>query len=94
MLSSEPSRAPGDKSARRRAWSRVFVARLVPADAHAPRHGMGIASIQLNPGALDPFRANRMRMLILSGTLLLCDLYWQLVPGPATFLKAPLSVIR
>jgi hypothetical protein len=55
---------------------------------------MGIASIQLNPGALDPFRANRMRMLILSGTLLLCDLYWQLVPGPATFLKAPLSVIR
>jgi hypothetical protein len=54
---------------------------------------MGIASIQLNPGALDPFRANRMRMLVLSGTLLLCDLYWQLVPGPATFLKVPLPVV-
>ena len=34
-----------------------------------------------------------MRMLVLSGTLLLCDLYWQLVPGPATFLKVPLPVV-
>ena len=53
-----------------------------------PRNGMGIAMIQLNAGALDPFRANRMRALLICGTLLVCDLYWQLVPGPATLLKA------
>jgi len=55
---------------------------------------MGIATIQLNPGALDPFRANRMRTLVLCGTLLLCDLYWQLVPGPATLMIKASTLIR
>ena len=55
-----------------------------------PRNGMGIATIQLDAGALDPFRANRMRSLILCATLLVCDLHWQLVPGPSTLLKMAL----
>ena len=56
------------------------------------RHGMGIAMIQLHYGALDAFRANRMRMLVVCGALLVCDLHWQLVPGPATLLKAALPI--
>jgi len=53
-----------------------------------PRNGMGIAMIQLRAGALHPLRSNRMRTLLICGTLLVCDLHWQLVPGPATLLKA------
>ena len=49
---------------------------------------MGIASVQLSAGALDAYRADRMRCLILCAALLVCDCYWNLTPGASTFAKA------
>ena len=55
-----------------------------------PGNGMGIANLELRTGALDPFRSNRMRAMLLCVTLMICDFYWSLSPGSATILKFPL----
>eukprot|EP00961_Rhodomonas_salina_P137548 1850389-Rhodomonas_salina.13 len=55
-----------------------------------PKNGMGVATLALQPGALDPFRSNRMRALLLCATLMVCDMYWSMSPGVATAFKFPL----
>ena len=57
-----------------------------------PKNGMGLANLDLLSGALDAFRANRMRALLISATLLISDVYWG--AAPIGFLKAPLPILR
>eukprot|EP00286_Rhodomonas_abbreviata_P018618 CAMPEP_0181296320 /NCGR_PEP_ID=MMETSP1101-20121128/4640_1 /TAXON_ID=46948 /ORGANISM="Rhodomonas abbreviata, Strain Caron Lab Isolate" /LENGTH=300 /DNA_ID=CAMNT_0023401175 /DNA_START=14 /DNA_END=916 /DNA_ORIENTATION=+ len=52
-----------------------------------PKMGMGVANLELVPGALDPFRSNRMRALLICASLMVCDMYWSQSPGSATILK-------
>mmetsp|Transcript_29373 Transcript_29373/g.46098 ORF Transcript_29373/g.46098 Transcript_29373/m.46098 type:complete len:199 (+) Transcript_29373:2-598(+) len=56
-----------------------------------PRYGLGVATLSLTPGGLDPFRSNRMRVLLIFGCFLVCDTYWGLSPGPATVAKAGMA---
>jgi hypothetical protein len=56
------------------------------------KHGMGLAKLDLAAGALDAFRANRMRTLLVFVTLLVSDVYWGI--APIGFLKFPLPLLR
>jgi hypothetical protein len=58
-----------------------------------PKNGMGLAKLDLFPGALDAFRANRMRTLLASATLLISDVYWGCTPN-AFLVKVPLLGLR
>ncbi|EKX37216.1 hypothetical protein GUITHDRAFT_145173 [Guillardia theta CCMP2712] len=53
-----------------------------------PKNGLGVASISLHPNALDPFRSNRMRALLIAAAVIISDVHWGMSPGPATILKA------
>ena len=57
-----------------------------------PKNGMGVAKLDLAAGALDAFRANRMRALLIGATLLVSDVFWGAAPNG--FLKAPLPLLR
>ena len=59
----------------------------------SPKHGMGVAKLTFCQGALDPFRANRMRALLVCATVLISDVYWGAFPN-AFLLKAPLPFLR
>ena len=58
-----------------------------------PKNGMGLAKLELSPGALDAFRANRMRTLLVGATLLISDVYWGCAPN-AFLVKVPLLGLR
>jgi hypothetical protein len=58
-----------------------------------PKNGMGLAKLELFPGALDAFRANRMRTLLVGATLLISDVYWGCAPN-AFLVKVPLLGLR
>ncbi len=58
-----------------------------------PKNGMGLAKLELAPGALDAFRANRMRTLLVGATLLISDVYWGNTPN-AFLVKVPLLGLR
>eukprot|EP00960_Hanusia_phi_P066968 766517-Hanusia_phi.AAC.2 len=53
-----------------------------------PRNGLGVATISLHSNALDPFRSNRMRALLIAAAVIISDVHWGMSPGPATILKA------
>jgi hypothetical protein len=41
-----------------------------------PKHGMGVAHLRLLQGGMDPFRANRMRAMLVCAIILASDMWW------------------
>ncbi len=52
---------------------------------------MGVVNLQMTAGALDPFRSNRMLVLLLCATLMVCNMYWSVAPGGTTYFKIPVA---